>query len=744
MAVPRRLLAKSSDSPDEPRREETLPGHTALVIAAADELLAARGLASLQAAGLSLKLAEALSRIVRLAALAHDLGKCSDQFQQMVRREREQRQLVRHEALSLWLSWPGQLLHERLRSAVADDVEYRLAIIAAAGHHRKFWAQAVAGDTEGAGTRLTLFVSHSDFLATLRLGAEALAVPPQGALADVVVEATRRSDPRRRFEAWQVEADGLIHRGSEEAKLLAVAKALVLAADVAGSVLPRGGEEPRWVGRALAARAPPESMRAIVNRRIGGKPLRRFQEETAASASPVTLVRAGCGTGKTIAAYLWSAERHPGSQLWVTYPTTGTATEGFRDYIEGADIAGRLEHGRAEVDIEILGLRDSADGTRDRDRLDAIRAWGCDVVTCTVDTVLGLVQNQRKGLYGWPGIAHGALVFDEVHAYDDQLFGSLLRFIEALPGIPALLMTASLPVPRLLALRDLVQRVHGVELAEIPGPEDLERLPRYRLRTDQDAWEAAHSCLATGGKVLWVSSTVGRCLAVSDRAQSEGLAPLVYHSRFRYRDRIERHRDVIEAFDRDGAAFATTTQVAEMSLDLSADLLVTDLAPVPALIQRLGRLNRRSTPEHSLGVKPWVVVPFRGEPYAQRELDAAAEWRGRLAGRPLSQRDLVDAWTPEDGPVPRPAASTWLDGRFVTEPAPVREGTPGITILLEEDAPAVREGRVRSVEVAIPMNPPPGKPGEWMAWPRVRYLPVPPAGLVTYDPMRGAQWRKGS
>ncbi len=744
MAVPRHLLAKSSDSPDEPRREETLPGHTALVIAAADELLAARGLASLRAAGLPLKLAEALSRIVRLAALAHDLGKCSDQFQQMVRREREQRQLVRHEALSLWLSWPGQLLHERLRSAVADDVEYRLAILAAAGHHRKFWAQAVAGDTEGAGTRLTLFVGHSDFLGTLRLGAEALALPWQDPLGDIVVEATRRSDPRRRFEAWQVEADGLIHRGSEEAKLLAVAKALVLAADVAGSALPRGGEEPRWVGRALAARAPPESMRAIVNKRIGGKPLRRFQEETAASAVAVTLVRAGCGTGKTIAAYLWSAERHPGSQLWVTYPTTGTATEGFRDYIEGADITGRLEHGRAEVDIEVLGLRDSADGTRDRDRLDAIRAWGCDVVTCTVDTVLGLLQNQRKGLYGWPGIAQAALVFDEIHAYDDQLFGSLLRFIEALPGIPALLMTASLPVPRLSALRDLVRRVHGVDLAEIPGPEDLERLPRYRLRTDQDAWEAARSCLARGGKVLWVSNTVGRCLAVSDRAQSEGFAPLVYHSRFRYRDRIERHRDVIEAFDRDGAAFATTTQVAEMSLDLSADLLVTDLAPVPALIQRLGRLNRRSTPERSLGVKPWVVVPFRGEPYAQRALDAAAEWRGRLAGRPLSQRDLVDAWMPEDGAVPGPLASTWLDGRFVTEPAPVREGTPGITILLEEDARAVREGRVRSVEVAIPMNPPPGKPGEWMAWPRVRYLPVPPAGLVTYDPMRGAQWRRGS
>src|SRR5262249_46320223 len=155
---------------------------------------------------------------------------------------------------------------------------------------------------------------------------------------------------------------------------------------------------------------------------LGTRPLRSFQERMAASVSPLALVRAGCGSGKTAGAYLWAARQYAGRKLWVTYPTTGTATEGYREYVSDADVVGRLEHSRARVDVELFSLSDGEIDARELDRLDAIRAWGSEVVTCTVDTVLGLVQNQRRGVYAWPALAHGAVVFDEIHAYDDGLF----------------------------------------------------------------------------------------------------------------------------------------------------------------------------------------------------------------------------------------------------------------------------------------------------------------------------------
>ncbi len=743
----RRLLAKSTSTAEARSGHlegaDTLRGHTALVLAAAEQLLEHRGSASLRAAGLEQALLGRLRRLVLLGAAVHDLGKCSDHFQAMIRGERKEPQLLRHEALSLWLCWPGQPLASWLRQAVENETELCLALVCAAAHHRKFRKEAVAPRDSGAGVALELLVHHEDFGQTLKLVAKKLGLPaPPFFTAPVPLRVSRGHDPGRQLDQWQEEFEQRVPPGSLEARLLPVVKVLVLAADVAGSALPRAGERPGWIGQQLSRRASAEQMFSIVDRRLEGRALRPFQEAIARSQAPLTLARAGCGSGKTVAAYAWAARQHPGRQLWLTYPTTGTATEGFRDYVYGAGLSGRLEHGRAEVDLEIFGLREDGGTPRDWDRLEALRAWGQDVLTCTVDTVLGLIQNHRKGMYAWPTLCEACVVFDEIHAYDERLFGSLLRFLEALPGIPALLMTASLPEARLRALRELCQRMHGVELAEVEGPADLEELPRYRRMHSETPWREVEDCLARGGKVLWVSNTVDRCLEAANEAERRGLPALRYHSRFRYEDRVRRHGDVIDRFGEPGAVLACTTQVAEMSLDLSADLLVTDLAPIPALIQRLGRLNRRSSPQRPAAPAPFLVLPFTGKPYERQELAEAEGWLARLGEGPLSQRDLTAKWAPPSEQAGlEHTSSTWLDGHFCTELAPLRDSSPGITVLLEEDAEKVRLGRVKVQEVALPMNPPPPSLRGWRSWGLVHFFPVAPREAISYDPLRGARWQ---
>jgi CRISPR-associated endonuclease/helicase Cas3 len=737
------LLAKSVRLGEPVPAGATLQGHTAFVVAAARALLDQRGAASLSAAGLSATLLDRLRRIALVGAFAHDLGKCSDHFQAMVRWKRKAPQLVRHEAATLWLAWPGRPLGDYLESATGTREDLVLALCAAAGHHRKFWSRAIAPDDAGAGTSITLLASHDDFVRLVRAAPAMTRLtftePP--ALANLSIEVTRRFDPRSNLEAWEDEARAVARTNSV---LLALAKAMVLDADVAGSALSKSGDRPVLIGELLSHRADRERIHEVVSARLRGGELRPFQFAVASSDAKVTMVRAGCGTGKTVAAYEWAARQHAGRQLWVTYPTTGTATEGFRDYAHNpeldVDLAARLEHGRAEVDVEIFGLRDDDEGQRDRDRLDAIRAWGEEVVVCTVDTVLGLVQNQRKGLYAWAGLAHSAIVFDEIHAYDDALFGALLRFLEALPGIPTLLMTASLPTARLKVLRDLVARVHGCPLAEIDGPADLERMPRYARGENGDPWTSVARVIGEGGKVLWVSNTVNRALEFAGTASQRGFTPLIYHSRFRYRDRVARHGAIIDAFVNPGAALAVTTQVAEMSLDLSADLLVTDLAPIPALIQRLGRLNRRARPDTPCAPKPFLVLePDTVLPYDSTGLSEARLWLASLGAGPLSQRELVDAWTTSDATEPPAIPSRWLDGGFNTEIAPLREGDIGITVLLPDDAAEVRMGARSAVEVALPMGPP--RRHDWVTWPRERGYVVPPAGAIAYDALRGARWQ---
>ena len=241
------------------------------------------------------------------------------------------------------------------------------------------------------------------------------------------------------------------------------------------------------------------------------------------------------------------------------------------------------------------------------------------------------------------GFAQSAFVFDEIHAYDDRLFGALLRFLRDLPGLPSLLMTASLPKAREEALQAMLKEHRGIDLVPIAGPTELEELPRYKktMLKNNDPLPLVRETLKNCGKVLWVCNTVKRVMDAANRTSD--CLPLIYHSRFKYEDRVQRHKAVIDTFKENGAALAICSQVAEMSLDLSADLLVTDLATVPALIQRLGRLNRRA--KRGNVTKPFVVIePENHLPYAPADLDAARVWFAKLTPDDISQKQLAEAW----------------------------------------------------------------------------------------------------
>lgn len=723
------LLAKSGD----PGPGTTLQGHTWQVMESARLLLELRLAQAEQTVGRSMP---ALSRLVMLAAFLHDLGKANDAFQWMLRRKQKS-QPVRHEALSLLIA--RRVLKEWLCSVYSSGEVDRAAVVAAS-HHRKFPGRAVAASGDSSAS-CVLQLSHPGFAKVLQLGVKHLGLPPAPAslLTDRKVE-------RRTAEKLFDEAVDEIFIDGDDVEL-AVAKAFLLSSDVLGSIEPNAAKREAFVKKALSCRASRDELSSIAETRLSGEPPRPFQNEVANSSDPVTLVTAGCGSGKTIAAYLW-ARQYAGKQLWFCYPTTGTATEGFKGYLLNVGLETRLEHGRREVDIEdIFGLVDGDPAAedpdeealrRDTERLEALHNWGAQVVSCTVDTVLGLLQCQRKGMYAWPGLADAVFVFDEIHAYDGRLFGGLLRLIDSLRGAPVLLMTATLPGARLDRLRQKVRDVHGTELREIPGPADLERRPRY-LHARIEPRAAVEACLAGGGKVLWVCNTVGRCQRAADEPWP--VAPLRYHSRFRYVDRVARHKDVIAAFEGAGACLAITTQVCEMSLDLSADLLVTELAPVSSLIQRLGRLNRRAGPGDP--PKPFVVVePAGALPYSEAELDDARTWLSDPTFRKdgISQQDLAESWMRlGDGvDVPPDPNSNWLDGGVVTEPREVRDASPSLTILLERDATLVRQGAESIIRLAIPMSPP--RTRAWMTWKRVKHTPVAPASAISYDPLRGAEW----
>jgi CRISPR-associated endonuclease/helicase Cas3 len=80
-----------------------------------------------------------------------------------------------------------------------------------------------------------------------------------------------------------------------------------------------------------------------------------------------------------------------------------------------------------------------------------------------------------------------------------------------------------------------------------------------------------------------------------------------------------------------------------MSLDLDADVLVSELAPVSALIQRMGRCYRRRVPDSGGSGEVLLYPPPADIPYERAELKQAAAFASQLAARSgrISQAELA-------------------------------------------------------------------------------------------------------
>jgi len=795
-----RLLAKSLPKQETARSQArgavTYTGHIGCVMQAAEILVEHLGRVILQQLAIKQYSLEEFSQTVRLGAYLHDWGKANQHFQEMVYRnsldlkskeskvlklkeqlrklaaeEPHQGQMLRHEIISGILALRVPSFRKWLEQC--PNAHLFIAVWAAMGHHLKTGigkdnrpTGCIAEILDNTGSQLKIYTHHEDFQAVLRMGNKRLGLPEQ--LPDLPPEIWSKKELQNALSALLNEFISFTDcLDWEQQKLIAAVKATVIAADLAGSALPIAGEDIQdWIRQVLNLVLSEDELQALIDRRLDGKPLRPFQVEIAQPSCRVKLVKAGCGTGKTIGACAWAKQQAKGRKLFFCYPTTGTASQGYIDYADGTDIEATLMHSRADLDRELLFSGESDDSEGIDARLSAFQAWRKKLIICTVDSVLGLIQNNRRPLYAWPAITQSAFVFDEVHAYGDRLFGALLQFLRTFRGAPILLMSASFTPMQLQKIREVMAEIGEPIEEPIEGPKELEALERYQIHSIEqvsddlsEVWTYVVEALRKGQKVLWVTNSVQDqktkrgCIDIYRLAKTKttqnlhelGIQPLIYHSRYRYRDRLEKHQAVINAFKQDEPVLAITTQVCEMSLDISADLLISAMAPAPALIQRLGRLNRRMA-RNEEGIRLAVIYPWDNpKPYETGELETGKQLIRQLMNQPkVSQKNLAEVAAGLNSHVPENVKSAWLEGDWCTYSDFLREGGYTMTVLLEQDLAMVRqranerpdcsfmaEAQGWSVPIRIPKN--------LRNWKRCRFCPIAPADEIAYSEEVGAE-----
>ncbi|MGI0542558.1 CRISPR-associated helicase Cas3' [Corynebacterium aquatimens] len=249
-----------------------------------------------------------------------------------------------------------------------------------------------------------------------------------------------------------------------------------------------------------------------------------------------------------------------------------------------------------------------------------------NIVVGTVDQVLMLALQQRYSMLRHIALAGKIIIFDEVHSYDTYTSDYLKTALEwlAFYGVPVILMSATLPPQQREELVEaytgnpVVERSHAYPLITVADESGLEYVTPEASPTnlearidiiDDDVESLTRQLeiqLADGGCALIVCNTISRAqgcyLAVKDVYPGE---VELHHAGFTSRDRVkkeDRLREELGPQSHRGAGrpyrkIVVATQVAEQSLDIDADVLFTDLAPMDLLIQRIGRLHRHARPE---------------------------------------------------------------------------------------------------------------------------------------------------
>jgi CRISPR-associated endonuclease/helicase Cas3 len=276
------------------------------------------------------------------------------------------------------------------------------------------------------------------------------------------------------------------------------------------------------------------------------------------------------------------------------------------------------------------------------------------LVVGTVDHLLHAATRTKHVMLRHAGLAGKVVVLDEVHAYDVYTGEFLLEALRWLgdAGVPVIMLSATLPP----ALRDDLTCAYldgaastSVHVEDV-GPVDAYPVLRSaswtggRLHLDHrtsvparptgavrvdvldegpDAPPEAvaalvRDALADGGCALVVRNTVRRAQDTY-RALKTSLSDdaVLVHARLTIgdrTDRMERILDLLGPPDRENPParprrlVVVATQLAEQSFDADFDLLVTDLAPVDLLLQRMGRVHRHERPP---GTRPAAVVAPR-------------------------------------------------------------------------------------------------------------------------------------
>jgi len=606
-----------------------------------------------------------LWRWAELALYLHDLGKAAGPFQAYLRGH-SGIWGHRHEILSLAF----------LPLICADEEEFKWVAAAVASHHRdareivyeRYDPRAPVSDAALDKLTVCLPPSRAQELAVWLVSEVQVAglTPSRSGTTEPSSFSPLPETIRRALRAYRRLVDAQAH---ERWQVSVALRGLVVRSDHLASGGYRGADTVRLPPPgALADRL--ACLRSQAKPRVppprGSEVFQRWlwypYQKRLGQTDGSILVCAPTGSGKTEAALVWAyrqqARNHGGGVLMylLPYQASINAMRKRLQSVLQCDVA--LLHGRA---LQALYLEAAAD--------EAVRTQAHVIARRAQETArlhkpgvwVGTPYQLLRAAFRLPGyetlwvsLSGSLIVVDEIHAYEPKRLGmfiALLKNAQERWGTRVCLMTATMPT-WLKALLVAELGVHQVSASK----HLYERLARHRVQIvdasilDSHVLQAVSREVRAGRSVLVAVNTVKTAQAVWQalRSTSGHIRPILLHSRFAARDRMDKEAEIMRGSsasipaDRRQPALVVSTQVIEVSLDLDFDTVFTEPAPLEALVQRFGRVNRRGL----RGIAPVRVLtgPADGQGIYDPRLVQGSLRVLEVADGQVLDENLVGSW----------------------------------------------------------------------------------------------------
>jgi CRISPR-associated endonuclease/helicase Cas3 len=470
---------------------------------------------------------------------------------------------------------------------------------------------------------------------------------------------------------------------------------------------------------------------------------------------PAAILRAPTGSGKTDASLLWA--RHQidagrADRCVIAMPTRFTSNSLSIDVDENVSETGLYHSSAWYARYKKDGQEVSPEQRHRAQEMHRMaRLLATPVTVCTIDHLCIALTGTREDHHSiFYHLCNSCVVIDEADFYDPFVQANLQLLLRVLRhfDVPILVMSATVP--------DAATDFYGIdEMAEDTSDLDRTRctiedagnaeIPSEKEEAPFEAEEVLQQIAeAETPTAIVYANTVKRALAYYDWFRERGITPILYHSRFTEPDKKEKEADLIDALGqtawKEGTAngVAVLTQIGEMSLNISAPVMVSDLCPYDRLAQRAGRLGRFEGMEAGT---LYVVTPVKDgtlypAPYGEYDQDEKAwhpgrplvETRETLRYGPHSAQDFIDA----------------VDNLYST-PNDVAPSTPRI----EQNAERLRQHLQNDwlIVNAQEEDEDEGRTDEWMSRdipPQETVLTLPPPDrFETYAEYRGFEEEHG-